>query len=596
MGLVSYEKPVEAAKGELPKHFGPVARTRIAFAIFAIVGVACIFFVPYLVPVKPAAGYSYAFGFNNNAAIILLLCFAGIGALWQRQGPLFVLPREPDIHIGRRTLVIGLFITVFFCALAYPLVNRATPVADAGYFINRMRLLYSGKLPYVDFEFAYGPMLLYVPLWIAELFHMSIPTGYYIVWVITELVGVLLAARVLNAIDIPTRAKPTIFFLFCAASSATFIIGGVNYTFFRFALAPFLALQIHEIDLKLENRRQAIWIVASLVIFAFAFLELVSPEIGLAFGVAFAAFLLFSRGGRPGQEWITLSTSLAGIVGILWLANRAHLLDTMKAFAGGARGFPMVPSAHLFLFLICVFLAVLHLARTWPRWGSSRSSLVVLISIPMLASALNSCDPLHVFFSGFGILAIGLIYLSKSKKVWDLTCIVFVYFFIVGSFAGLFIKRLPQYTVIMEGHSENSVFQGRLSQHILFPHSHGILQAPLGFHLPSGEPYYAPWVDTGRFISTLNAPTVGDIAIKERELATHPEREVILPRGFEGMRKFNVDSGRSWLEVEFDAPYFMPLRHPNNPYGKLVDYIEQHYHRVALASSKSLGYAVWERN
>ena len=337
--------------------------------------------------------------------------------------------------------------------------------------------------------------------------------------------------------------------------------------------------------------------VASLVILAFAFIELVSPEIAIAFGVAYAGFLLLGRGLKPSEHWITLAAAVAGMGGILWVANRAHLLDTMKAFAGGARGFPMVLSAHLLLFTMCVFLALLHLARSWPHWGKSSSSLLALVSIPMLASALNSCDPLHVFFSGFGMLAIGMMYLSQSKKLWQLTCIVFVYFFIVGSFAGLVLERLTQYTAMMGGSAAtNSAMSGHLSQAELFPQSHGILQAPLGFQLPNHEFYYAPWVDTGRFISKLNAPTVRDIKTKERELAAHPDREVIVPMGFEGMHKFNAASARPWLEVEFDAPYFMPLRHADNPYGKLVDYIEQHYHRVAPASAKSLGYELWARN
>ena len=249
-GLVSSEKPlmqpVEAAEGESFGRFSPVARARISFAVFAVVAVACIFFVPYLAPVKPAAGYSYAFGFNNSAAILLLLGFAGMGALWQRRGPLFVLPRVEEIRISRKTLVMGLLITAATCALAYPLVNRVSPVADGGYFVDRMRLAHAGKLPYIDLEFAYGPMLLYAPLWISNLFHLSIPAGYYIFWVITDLLGIVIAARVLNAIDIPTRARPTIFVLFYAACCATFIIGAVNYTFFRFALAPFFAIQIYE--------------------------------------------------------------------------------------------------------------------------------------------------------------------------------------------------------------------------------------------------------------------------------------------------------------------------------------------------------------
>lgn len=571
-------------------------RERIAFTVFALVALTCILFLPYLVPVRPSVGYSYAFGFNNDAGIFLLLCFSAAGALWLRRRPLFALASQPNVLISRRTLVSGLLLTLFFCALAYPLVNRASPAVDAGYFVNRIHLLQSGKLPYVQFEFAYGPMMLYVPAWIADIFHIPIPAAYYIFWVVTELIGVLLVARVLNGIDIPSSARPAIFLLFCAASGAAFIIGSLAYTFVRFAIAPYLAMQIYELEAKLAHRKGASWTVASLVILSIAVLLLVSPEIALAFGVVYSAFLILQRASGTGISLMAICMVLAGFLGLLWLANRAHLLSTMKAFAGGAGNTPMVMSAHFLLFFLCVFLAVLHLVRSWPRWGRSSSCLLVLLSIPMLAAALGRCDPGHIFFSGWVFLAIGFIYLSRSKAAWDLTRIVFIVFFVIGLPVEIFLNQPQQFIAAFKIAAGKSAPGEQLSQSVLFPQSHGVLEAPYGFRSPSVEAFNVPWVDMGRFFENTNAITPQAITIKEQELEAHPDREVLVPSNFREWGKFNASMIRLSLEVIFVTPYFMPLRHPDSPYGKLAEFIERNYHMVSPASSSSLGYEIWARN
>jgi hypothetical protein len=592
----------ESAIAEAGRIRGSNLSNRVAFSFFALVALACIFFVPYMIPVKPAVGLSYAFGFNNNAGILLLLSFCTAGALWQRRKPLFLLPSGPDILISRRTLATALLVTSLFCALAYPLLNRATPVADAAYFVQRMQLVHAGKLPYINFEFAYGPMLVYLPLWIAELFRIPFALGYYIFWVVTGLAGVVLLARFLNAIDIPTPTKPAIFMLFCAAFCATFIIGGANYTFFRFAIAPFLALEINQIDLKWKSRRKAAMMIASLVVLSFAFLEFVSPEIAIAFGLGYVCFLLFQWGGNTGSQWITLVCSLLGMSGMLWIANRAHVLDTLKAFGGGARSYPFVLSVHLVFFMLCAFLAALHLFRSWPRWGESSSCLVIFVSVPMMVSALSSCDPLHVFYSGLGLLAIGMMYLGRSKLLWDSTRIVFAVFFVFAIFAGLALERENQYFSAIKHPFGPYTSNVQLSQHALFPQSHGILQAPFGFRSSRVEMYDVSWVHLGRFFGMINAPSVQDVLIKERELEAHPQRELLIPAKLNRWHEFSASHPRLWLEVEFLAPYSMPIEHPVSPDSALVDYVEQHYHRVASFASQSQSqsqsqrYEIWARN
>lgn len=566
-------------------------RQAILFAAFSAVALAAFFQLPYLIPKKPSASWSYAFGYNNQAAILLLLLFTCIGALWLRRSTLFATPVGTDVRISRKALVLALAGTAVVCAAAWRLVVSATPVADAGYIIDRIQLTAAGLKPYIDFEFAYGPAFLYPPLWIARVLHIQIAAAYYCVWIIAEIGGVLLLYRVINEIDIPSRAKSTIFLLFCAASAAAFIIGALSYTLLRFALAPYAGLSVLRLNRAASGGiRRAISVPIAVTLWYLGLL-MVSPDVALAFAIGTTAFLFLARRRGSIAWWAGYLAMLGSILAVSIAADALHLLDTLKNFGGGNRDFPIFPAGHILLFLLCVFLGMLHLARRIFSGPDSTSVCVILVSIPMLASALGSADPLHVFFGGLGFLLAGLLYLSQWRRSWELTRIGFSVFFVLLIFVGLYGAYAPKYYAKLRGFDDPHI-----TRQAVFPETHGVLQAPFGFGAPEFLNYRLPWVDQGRFMGSVNATSVRDVDIKISEMASHPERDVLVPETYRMWAVFDAPEIRLWLEVEYGAPYRRPLKHSVNPYSELCAYLVNNYHQITPPEPISYQFAVWGRN
>jgi hypothetical protein len=304
---------------------------------YCLAALAAIFFVPYLVPVHASFSSSYAFGYSNRVGLLLTLGFTGIGALWMIGTPALRIRATENQSVSRKALGVALLGTAVLCSIGYPFLHSAAPVGDATYLVNRIQMASAGHRPYADFEFAYGPLFLYVPLWAAHLFHISIATAYYWFWVLTELAGVFLLFQVVDDTDIPSRMKSAIFLLLCSASGACVVTGAATYTFTRFALAPWLAFRIYRAAARQSNdkerfRTSFVWVTLS-----FVALLLFSPEIAVAFGLGSAAFWLLRANVRSATWWVSYAGMLSAMGTAIYAADRAHVLDTLRTFSAGAR-------------------------------------------------------------------------------------------------------------------------------------------------------------------------------------------------------------------------------------------------------------------
>lgn len=565
---------------------------RLFLSVYFLTALVAIFWLPYLVPVPRSLSLSYAFGYSNRAGILLILLFTGIAVAWMLRSSVFPEPKSGDSRVSHRTLALTLAGTALILAVAYPLVSSATPVADAAYFINRLQLASIGHRPYIQIEFAYGPLLLYAPLWMAKFLHVGLAQAYYCIWVVAELLGILLLFRVINDIEIRSRLKPTLFVILCAAAGASFILGAVSYTLTRFALPLYCACVVSR-NQKAGNHAS---VSGGLAVLSFIALLLISPEIALAFGLASAAFLFLSGCTRTLAWWGSYAAMMVAMAGATVAANQAHVLDTVKTFSAGVRDCPVIPAGHILLFLSCMFLAVLHAARKIVRREYAVSVYLVLISVAMLPSTLGTCDPLHVFFGGLGFLIVGMLYLGQNKISWDAARLCFCVFFIFVLFTGLALERLYQYGAKLKQLSGNRTDVVSVLREQTFPGSHGVLEAPFGFRPGTTEQFYASWIDTGRYVGTINAPSSRDVVQKEQELKDHADREVLVPSGYQRVCRFDEASRRLWMEVENAAPYPMPLRHSENPYTDFCAFLKNNYHEVQPATARSFKYQLWERN
>jgi len=170
--------------------------------LYALVMLAILFYLPYYIPQRPVASDSYLFGFNNRAAIILLLVFSVGAAIWGKGYNLALLPAGHPKKIAGRTLGICLAIQLAAC-LAMDLL-----AGGFGGFWSQLRdrpgvASGAGTSAYVGFEWPFGVLFLYGPLWLSHLFHGGIAQGYNAFWTLSSLAGSLYSSP-----PSPTRLPP----------------------------------------------------------------------------------------------------------------------------------------------------------------------------------------------------------------------------------------------------------------------------------------------------------------------------------------------------------------------------------------------------
>jgi hypothetical protein len=137
-----------------------------------------IFYLPYFVPQKPTASASYLFGYNNRAAVVLLLVFSVGFAIWNRGCGIKLQPAVGEgKKVSRKVLAICLAIQMAVCLAMVSLVGALGGFFESAYEIDRTGLLAQGKAPYVDFEWPFGASFVYGPLWLARLLHTSLGSG-----------------------------------------------------------------------------------------------------------------------------------------------------------------------------------------------------------------------------------------------------------------------------------------------------------------------------------------------------------------------------------------------------------------------------------
>jgi hypothetical protein len=599
---------------------------------------AILFYLPYYIPQRPVASDSYLFGFNNRAAIILLLVFSVGAAIWGKGYNLALLPAGHPKKIAGRTLGICLAIQLAACLAMDLLAGGFGGFWESTYEIDRVWLLAQGHLPYVGFEWPFGVLFLYGPLWLSHLFHGGIAQGYNAFWTLSSLAGVALLFATINRLDYPTPRKTSIFLILFAAFLPSVIGMGAHYTLVRY-MAPLYCILIVSRVSTGSTQRRAQRLAAALAVCFTAMLLLISPEMAMAHAFA-CSILLFPR--KPAIS-LRLGTSpyaamLAGLAALFTAALKLHLLDTLLASGGGADSFPIPFSVPVLFFYAVVFVCSCSVVRRWAEPSLTDNSIaLIVLSIPLLAAALGRCDPGHILANGVGLMVAVFLYASCSPRMWRL----YRNSFIVAMIA------IPGYTVYrgflprlgmaamrtaaeetMPGvtglrasiaefgirHMPASAFKSawltemaRLRVHVvpatidfasLYPgldvsRPDGILEAPFGYKPNGFGSYHSSAVDYGYYEGIENANTPLAVQRKIDELAGHPDRDLLLPN--ESASLCNVDGRlrQQILSVFFLFPYTARVTHPVSVHQPLCDYIAGHYTLARSATPDNFEYELW---
>ncbi len=558
-----------------------------AIALFLGVGFTAVFLLPYLFPVTPSISVSYLVGFNNQACLLLFIAFFGAFAWWSNGLDLLPPTSQQEAHprgagLSRTSLYAALLAYAAAMAAEWIFVRPRFATEEAIYFLDRLQHLARGQKIYLDFEFAYGPLLLYPPLLLSKLLHLSLADGYYAAWLIEFLLGVLLLWQIVARLPLPPHLRTPIFVITALTWWAGILNFGLNSTPARFALAPFLCLVVLPyFSTPTSAHRGALYALASEFL-----LLLVSPEQAVAFAAATVLYLLFF--GRSGRRRSPSFLFVAGSGPLLLLARHAGSFRTLRMMGGGGFNFPLLPALQqipifaLTLVAVCALMNSLRQNSPQSRHGrGGAAQYLTLLSLCLLPEAFGRSDVGHLLVSSTGFLFAGWVVLAPHPHLIKRTLTAYLILLIaVPAPLSLFRfvrtqRRNPPIAPLLVPLSRDGGADPIL--------------APLGKPIPNLDTLGPNTADTGFYNAFDNVAQPVQIQQKLDELRREPEKDLLLPGSF--TCHFNLAS-RSFRFVLM-TPFVPPVRHTTNIYMPLCDYIETHYRPSLTLSSPLPGYRIW---
>lgn len=558
-----------------------------------------IFWLPRYIPLAPTISDSYLFGYNNRAGVLLLLMgLLSVGVFSRRLGLTFP-SGGSTASVSRGAVHVWLFVFLLACFGLWLLVRGLGGYEESRYMIDRVEALASGQTPYRDFEFAYGPLLLYGPRCLM-LAGLNAPNAYYLFWTAYTLASVWMLAATIDRMDIPGAKRTKVFHLLCVWLLPSLLCTGTNYSLARFLTPVLAALLTARIAGRSDNNATGYLLrVIGTAGGATAVCLLTSPEMGIAFAAGMIAWLILQLARK--RRLLTfrgaaeiVAVGVAEAVLLLGAARWGEFV-AVREFGSGAFNFPILPAGHILLFFSMCGLIVVYLA--WCLRNACADPgllLVAAVSAPLLMSALGRCDPGHTMLGGIGIVLMATLVASALPRLWQSYFVVFLLFAIVlPAEAGMLFSRKALERVLGRRQVSALRLSSSLDPARIFPDFHGIVNAPFGY-LPYGlGSWRSTSIDTGYYFIMTNAFTPADTERRIDELRSHPERPLLLPDNEEAFCSIDSDKEAQVIALFFTLPWQETPRHSDELWLPLCDYIQTHYRPGAPSTLPSVYYRLW---
>ena len=429
-------------------------RYKWMLGIVCVVCLTAIFFLPYAFPLKePVVGMSYDYGFSNKVGTLLvavsIVIFGLLGWCSKKKAePLFVEGKRLPVKLFWWMAAVSVLCAVFitFCCGEF----LAELGIDCVYFLPYLHDLVGGKVPYIDFEFHYGPVFLYLPYAIYLLIPgMTVAWAYTIGLCVLSIIGLYMVFDVLGYFNADLTVKKWLFVMITVMIIP--VLMGIQYEMFRFAF-PFWCL------VRLDRMKSA-WRV---LLFPLSALVMVatSPEVGLVF---FLVIMLYCGLRFLLRKDIVCLFAFFSTIAVMlvafWLLQ--EMFYFLFASASGLLNVPFMLSLHLFMFFISVFVLAYV---TGMRFSDLKNNILeiafAVMSFGLIPACLGRCDPLHVL--GYGVfivpMAVMLVPEGRARK-WIMVLTGIIY--LMTPISSLFVVARPyaiatSYTHIKMIHDQRS--------------------------------------------------------------------------------------------------------------------------------------------
>lgn len=404
----------------------------LLYLAIATTGFFCIFQLPFLFAGNvPVVSDSYLFGFNNRVTVLSTLAIGGVLYLVRKYSePInwFVLPTFEGKSVKSEVMSKGLFTGV---AIIYVLATIAMYFfipdlyfGESGYLLRRVELVHSlGLRPYRDFEFCYGPAMLYpLAVFAGTLGQLgvSLRASYFLFFILVNLICLGMLFGVIDRADIGKNNKSLIFVLIALSVFPVLSLalnGWVRHLTPYASLIAVYALSrdfscTSQISTAQIGKLFAIGAVLSLLNLA------ISPEVGIAFTVAFALYLGWLGFTVNRRFLVNLLVHIVTLPIFLFFISPDYLQSIFN-FLGGGYNFPVVPAPHILLYLLAFFVLIpAQLVALTEKERPDRALVVglLVLNVIMLPGALGRCDFWHVVLYGIGVFTLTLLGLAKAAE------------------------------------------------------------------------------------------------------------------------------------------------------------------------------------
>jgi hypothetical protein len=551
----------------------PVSNSRgtILTALAALL--AAVFFIPYFLPVAPTVSLSFLVGYNNRAAVLLFVAGSILfGILVAKDLP----DAEPnDQRLGRFSPVAASIIALLSCTWRLLPTAKHVVGSESAYTLNRVQMLASNLRPYIDFEYAYGPSHLYLPVLFAHMARCSVVRGYYLWWILQWLLGTVMLWAAIRLFDLPVPRRRILFWLLFILQLPAVRDEGAAYTPTRGFGAAFFVVAVA----YFWNRAQRPIATALTALVCVSLAFAISPEQGIAVFIGLLGWFLllaFQKSCCFSAHAAILYASGGAIIAIAcW---RLGEFNTLLEFSSGAFCFPLLPSpANIIIltsYVVAACIAVQYLLA-----GRFNSVVVPLFfaGYTLLPAALGRCDIGHLMIASPALL-LGIATIESRpciRRWWSPFAVVFVFVPVLGL---ALIRALADDRAKLTSSQKTATLQSDpaiLSAGAAAPCR--VIYRALTVAPKPNETNKATCLDTGYYFLMDNALTPRALESMVSEVEQQPLQPLVLrdqPLAIQfGPREVNVDV-LYLLELSLWSP-----RPRNQPFtnSKLVNTIKRNY-------------------
>ncbi|PZN94634.1 MAG: hypothetical protein DCF31_09020 [Alphaproteobacteria bacterium] len=394
---------------------------RIAGVFVLLLLMACV--LPYRVAVfglPDDASLAAAAGFDHRTAVLGIAAALALAGLWGAWRPLLAAPVRATVHdLPDLDTAFLLMVAAFLLVAALLFGNGDATYNEIYYFTDRMGLMDLGKLPYRDFLFNYGPLLIWTP-WAV---HRLLPDHWLLAYLITDigflLLSLLLIRGLVRALPVPPGARGLIFLALALFWLPLTYASGLHYCGIRFVAPVVLAFAARRLR---GARLTRLWLqtLGSVLVAA-----ALSFEIGLVMAVfCIGALLFLACAERRWPPLLALAGLLSALATIVALLPDWFTAPLTANFSG--REFPLVPNVFLLFFLFSHAVAALLCLPPLLRAGATgRFALpdaelglcfVAVIGILLIPGAVGRADFAHIFAFGFGTVLVALCWAANGPR------------------------------------------------------------------------------------------------------------------------------------------------------------------------------------